>query len=138
MAGHCQVGSNSRGRAPQECGRLISSRGARDPRKEKQTSAQKTQRGSVRAVFFLARGLAAAGRFKAEEQIPNYDSCHDASDLEHGSPPFFFLIASSDRLRKVRMDVEGRTTMSTVAERAKNSQFFQVLASQSQNVIKFV
>lgn len=53
VAAHCQVGSSGRGRAQQECGGLISFRGARDPRKEKQTSAQKTRRGSVRAVFFL-------------------------------------------------------------------------------------
>lgn len=53
VTGHCQVGSNGRGRAQQECGGLISFRGARDPRKEKQTSAHKTRRGSARAVFFL-------------------------------------------------------------------------------------
>lgn len=53
VTGHCQVGSNGRGRAQQECGGLISFRGARDPREEKQTSARKTRRGSVRSVFFL-------------------------------------------------------------------------------------
>lgn len=40
--------------AQQECGRLISFRGARDPRKEKQTSVQKTQWGPVAYFSCLA------------------------------------------------------------------------------------
>lgn len=70
-------------------------------------------------------------------QIPNYYSCHDAGDLEHGSPPFFYRFPrpsqeGSDGFIRTNDDA------GTVAEEAKNSRFVQVLASWRQNVIRFV
>lgn len=82
---------------------------------EPETLAKKSKRlrgrhgGAPCAPCFSCLGFAAAGRFKAEVQIPNYYNCHDDSDLEHGSPLFF--IASPAHLRKVPMDLYGPMMM---------------------------
>lgn len=66
-------------------------------------------------------------------QIPNYDSCHDASDLEHG---FYRFPRPSEEGSDGFIRTNGDA--GTVAEEAKNSRFVQVLASWRQNVIRFV
>lgn len=69
-------------------------------------------------------------------QIPNYYGCHDASDLEHRSP--FFIACPRPSEEGSDGFIRTNDDAGTVAEEAKNSRFVQVLASWSQNVIRFV